>query len=425
MPTSDPKASLLLVDDTPANLLALEAVLEPLGQRLVTASSGDEALKHLLREEFAAVLLDVQMPGIDGFKTAELIRTREQTRYVPILFLTAVHREEAHILRGYTAGAVEYLVKPYNPDMLRAKVKVFVDLYLTSARLRQREALLRERERAEEEAHRTDLYSKLRAGEEQFRRIMESNLMGMLFTDFEGRALDANDAFLRTVGYSQDELLRGDVDERRLTPPEWAQAAEFAARELAERGVARPYEKEYVRRDGRRTPVVVASTRVESQARDIAFVLDITARKEAEARLRFLVDATATLSSSIDYETTLKTVAGLAVPTLADFCFVDLLEETGRVRRVAVANADPTQAAIAEQSRLYPPDLERNARHPAALALARSETVLMEGLGSEERVAMAQDPDHAELMQQAGIHSMVAVPLVARGRTLGVMTFLL
>lgn len=122
-------SNILLVDDNPANLLALEAVLEPLGQRLVKAQSGEEALRHLLREPFALVLLDVQMPGLDGFETARLIRQRAHHQRLPILFITAVSRDEAHVRRGYEHGAVDYILKPFDPDILRTKVSTFVGMY--------------------------------------------------------------------------------------------------------------------------------------------------------------------------------------------------------------------------------------------------------------------------------------------------------
>lgn len=143
----DERASILIVDDHPANLLALEAILEPLGQNVVKASSGARALERLLVEEFAVILMDVQMPGLDGTQTARLIKERERTRHVPIIFLTAISREEAHVFRGYSAGAVDYLLKPFDPDILRCKVQVFVELWLRGRMLERREALLRQRER--------------------------------------------------------------------------------------------------------------------------------------------------------------------------------------------------------------------------------------------------------------------------------------
>lgn len=133
---TDNAPALLLVDDREDNLIALEASLEPLGHRLVRAQSGEEALRHLLREEFAAVILDVQMPGLDGFSTAEAIRGRPRTQDVPIIFLTAISRDDAHQLRGFATGAVDYIFKPVDPELLRARVGVFVRLYTAERQLR-------------------------------------------------------------------------------------------------------------------------------------------------------------------------------------------------------------------------------------------------------------------------------------------------
>jgi CheY-like chemotaxis protein len=122
-------AKILLVDDRPENLLALEAILQGLGHVLLKASSGEEALKRLLAEDVALILLDVQMPGMDGFETATHIKQRERTRDVPIVFLTAIDGEAHQAFRGYAAGAVDYLSKPFDPWVLRAKVGVFIELF--------------------------------------------------------------------------------------------------------------------------------------------------------------------------------------------------------------------------------------------------------------------------------------------------------
>ena len=141
----DHKASILLVDDRPENLLALEAALEPLDQNLVKADSGEEALRLLLRQEFAVILLDVQMTGMDGFDTAIQIKERDKTKDIPIIFLTAISREPHHALRGYSTGAVDYMAKPFDPWVLRAKVAVFVDLYEKSSLLKKQKELLAQR----------------------------------------------------------------------------------------------------------------------------------------------------------------------------------------------------------------------------------------------------------------------------------------
>src|SRR5688500_12082264 len=132
----DDKVNILLVDDKPENLLSLEAVLLQLGERLVRAYSGREALRYLLKDDFAVILIDVQMPGMDGFETVDLIKERERSRHTPVIFLTALSRNELFISRGYSVGAVDYILKPIVPDILRSKVAVFVDLFKKSQQVK-------------------------------------------------------------------------------------------------------------------------------------------------------------------------------------------------------------------------------------------------------------------------------------------------
>jgi signal transduction histidine kinase len=155
---SSESVNLLLVDDRPENLLALEAILEPLGQSLIRANSGPEALKQVLASEFAAILLDVQMPGMNGFEVAEIIKSRERSRTIPIIFLSAISKEDAYVFKGYSMGAVDYVFKPFNPDVLRSKVAVFVDLCLKQREIQRQGDMLRESQKRELELeHRTSL----------------------------------------------------------------------------------------------------------------------------------------------------------------------------------------------------------------------------------------------------------------------------
>jgi signal transduction histidine kinase len=146
----EPRTKILLVDDQPANLLALGAILRDLGEDLVEARSGEEALRHLLHADFAAVLLDIKMEGLDGFETARVIRGRERCRDTPIIFLTAFDTAAFSAEKAYALGAVDYLVKPIVPVILRAKVAGFVDLYNKTERLRHLERAAYERRLAEE-----------------------------------------------------------------------------------------------------------------------------------------------------------------------------------------------------------------------------------------------------------------------------------
>jgi PAS domain S-box-containing protein len=178
-----PPVEILIVDDRPENLLALEAILEPLGQRLVRAHSGDEALRLLLSHDFAMILLDVQMPGIDGFETARLIKSRERTKYIPIIFLTAISKDEEYVFEGYSVGAVDYMTKPFQPDILRSKVSVFVDLYQKQRQLASQADLIRESEKRELELrHMREIYE----SEARFSEIVGSAMDAIVVFDADG-----------------------------------------------------------------------------------------------------------------------------------------------------------------------------------------------------------------------------------------------
>jgi len=137
-------AAILMVDDHPPNLISLTAVLEPLGHELVSAQSGGEAVHLASAREFAVIIMDVQMPLLDGIETASILKQYDATRYVPIIFLTAIDREGAHMFRAYQSGAVDYLVKPFEPAVLRSKVSVFVELYQQRHKIQDQQQLLHE-----------------------------------------------------------------------------------------------------------------------------------------------------------------------------------------------------------------------------------------------------------------------------------------
>jgi response regulator RpfG family c-di-GMP phosphodiesterase len=141
-PIPDEHAAILLVDDMEDNLIALEAVLASLNQPLLRARSGEEALKILLRRRIALVLLDVRMPGMDGFETAANIKRLDQTKHVPIIFLTGAEDDSGYAFRGYATGAADYLQKPFDPWVLRAKVNVFLELEELREEVRQLRDLL-------------------------------------------------------------------------------------------------------------------------------------------------------------------------------------------------------------------------------------------------------------------------------------------
>ncbi len=210
---ADEPATILVVDDRDANLLALEAVLEPLQQRLVRARSGREALRFLLEEDCALILLDVQMPEVDGFETAALIRERERNRYTPIIFVTAVSREEEHILKGYAKGAVDYVVKPFTPETMIAKVRIFLDQHRREEGLK-REAIMRSQERDEFERRENDSKHQLRI----LHAIGASTPDFTCLFDRAHRFLYVSPALLKIWGRTLDEAVGKNFEELGYPP---------------------------------------------------------------------------------------------------------------------------------------------------------------------------------------------------------------
>jgi signal transduction histidine kinase/DNA-binding response OmpR family regulator len=211
---ADHKVDILLVDDNPSNLLALEGTLEDLGLNLVRATSGPEALKCLLNQDFALILMDIQMPGMDGIETAELIRQRERSRHIPILFATAFTRTEAQVFKGYSVGAVDFLFKPIVPEILRSKVTVFVELYKKTEEVKRQAQLLREAEQREhgrklEEARRIWESQLLREEMEHERRIAEAQSLRAEELARAEEALKKSNARLSLLAETANRLLLG------------------------------------------------------------------------------------------------------------------------------------------------------------------------------------------------------------------------
>jgi PAS domain S-box-containing protein len=399
------RAKLLLVDDRPENLLALEAILEPLETDLVRASSGEEALRRLLHEEFAAILLDVQMPGMDGFQTAELIKRRERTSHVPILFLTAISKDAEHIFRGYSAGAVDYLLKPFDPLILRAKVAVFIDLWQKTMEIRRRDSLLAEQELAAVE----------RESDVRYRSLADAVPQIVWTTDAEGRTRFYNGRWFEYTGMSRAEpgsaLAHIHPDDVPRSQELWASAKEHET----------PFEIEYrlLRADGvYRWHLGRAVAERDETGTLIGWVgtaTDIEDRKLAEERQAFLAEAGWVLGSSLDYEQTLADVARLAVPHVADWCAVDIFVN-GRLERLALEHVDPLKVTLARE--LQSPML--GARDAAGAQAIRShEPVLVPRVDEQVLASFQFDERHLEIARALGPRSYVTVPLIARGDVFG------
>jgi PAS domain S-box-containing protein len=267
------RVKILLVDDTPENLVSLEAALESLGEDLVLANSGTEALRRLLENDFAAILLDVKMPDMDGFETAELIRQRPRSRQTPILFLTGYKNEE-HLFRGYDLGAVDFLFKPIVPEVLRSKVAVFVELSRKADLLREQAVALVQQTRV------------LQKAEARFRSLLEAAPDAMVICRGDGEIALVNSRTESLFQQSRDQLLGRNI---RVLVPGWNY--EYS-RTSEEDGVPDPvlltpgagHELSAQRNDGSEFPVEISVSPVQAEEGLLitSTIRDITERKKAE-----------------------------------------------------------------------------------------------------------------------------------------------
>ena len=304
---SQPPVEILIVDDRPENLLALEAILEPLGQSIVRAGSGDEALRKLLSHNVAMILLDVQMPGIDGFETARLIKSRERTKYIPIIFLTAISKDEEYVFEGYSVGAVDYMTKPFQPDILRSKVNVFVDLYQKQRQLAAQQGMLAEGQRRELELrHMQEIYE----SETRFSEMVGSAMDAIIAFDTGGVITLFNTSAERMFGTPATTALKNDV--RAFFPEATRQEilddiCEQTNDKRDGSGIDEMHTGEHVlaflamRASGEKFPVEATASCLDSRGKRTytLIVRDISERKRAELELKAQAETLATAMTEL------------------------------------------------------------------------------------------------------------------------------
>ncbi|WP_051591109.1 PAS domain S-box protein [Bacillus sp. UNC438CL73TsuS30] len=283
------KVNILMVDDHPENLLALEAVLNSPNYNLVSANSGKEALICMLKQDFAVILLDVQMPGLNGFETAKLIKAREKTRHIPIIFITAISQEKEHVHQGYAAGAIDYVFKPFHPDTLKRKIEQFVKIH----QKHEENILQTNRERTNElkeinrKLDRTTL--NLRRTEALSKVIGETIIDTIVTFDEQGSVLSVNPAIKKMFGYTAEDIIgknvavlfhKSDDDNVRLS---------FLT--TIKQSVGRVIESVGIKKDRRHfhADILIGETSVENHQIFVCTVRDVTERKQIEEvkRLKF------------------------------------------------------------------------------------------------------------------------------------------
>ena len=406
-------AKLLLVDDREENLLALEAMLEPLGHHCVSVTSGSAALKQLLLDDFACILLDVQMPELDGFELAELIKQRERSQHIPIIFVTALSKDERHVFRGYSSGAVDYIFKPIEPDILRSKVRVFVELWEKSRQLQEQA----------EQLHEQELAALEQASEERYRQLADAMPQIVWTSDAQGAATYFNRRWFDYTGMSA--AAAGPNAWHVVVHPDDLPLAVSRREQTLRSGET--FEVEYRFRDaggryrwhlGRAVPMRAADGSIEFW---IGTATDIHDRKRIEEQQRFIVSAGDELTRSLDYRETLRRVAELAAGEIADWCVIHIVESDGAVVQIAIAHRDASKVTFARELQdRYPPQEETTG--PAAV-IRTGEPELVPEITRELVRSAAHDDLHFELLQELGLESYVCVPLKGiDGGALGAIT---
>jgi PAS domain S-box-containing protein len=284
--------NVLLVDDRPDNLTSLKALLTRPDYNVVLARSGPEALAQVLRQDFAVILLDVAMPGMDGFETASTIKEREQSKLIPIIFVTASVYDMEHIFRGYTVGAVDYLRKPVDPHAMRSKVEVFVELYRQRRQLARQSARLRDAEVREQTLLRARAEEALRESESLYQLTFEKAPVGIGHAGVDGRLTRVNWRLEQILGRGHGELIGNGIEELA----EGEERIALAERLSRLRGGETFYSGEHLltRGRGERVWTELTLSALHDPARDgvrqlIVVLTDIGARKEIEIERLHLV----------------------------------------------------------------------------------------------------------------------------------------
>jgi PAS domain S-box-containing protein len=386
--------AILVVDDQPESLVALRTVLEPLGREVVTAPSGEEALKRLLQDDVAVIVMDVRMPGLSGFETVELIKRRERHEDTAVVFLTAGDADAEQITRGYSAGAVDYMLKPVDPDMLRSKVAMLLELQQKSA--------------------------ELRASEERFRTAFEGAPIGMGLSTVDGRWLEVNDALCELLGRTQTQLVRQPLWEL-VHPADRERERESVRRLLRDRPLSDQSEKRFARLDGETVHAIVSvSLTADSHERPQGYiwqVVDVTEQRRAEEERAARSEA----------EAVVQTIGKLQQVTEAALAHLEL-DELLQVlvdRLCEVFSADVVRIALRDHDdeQLFTigaaAGVEVETGTPVKLG-----RVLEEVVEGGRPLTLEDLPGGSGLdlgMEAAGITSLMACPLSVKGRLAGIV----
>lgn len=365
--SSDP-VNILLVDDRVENLTALTAVLDRPDYRIMTASSGAEALRLVLRESFAVMLLDMVMPVMDGIEVATMIKARERSRGLPIIFLTAAGMDVDRILNAYALGAVDYLVRPIQAEVVKAKVEVFVDLYRKTEEVKRQAKLLHESEQREREREVADLKSR---HERRYRDLVESIPQMVWRANPDGVVTHFTERWSEYTGLTEEESLDWrwlsavHPDEAYGFRAQWLSSVHTGTRFYVECRI-RQHDGQFgwficqalpEKDGGTIVGWLGAYTDIDAKKRNEEERAELlrkaqVARKRAEEmqhRISILAEVSRLVSESLEIEVSLAKVAELLISTVCDGCVIELFDENERIIPIATRHRSPSEARRIEQ----------------------------------------------------------------------------
>jgi len=423
---------ILLVDDREENLLTLGAVLEDPSYTLIQTSSGKEALRYLLDNEPALILLDVQMPEMDGFEIASLIKSSERTREIPIIFITAINVGTTFIQKGYEYGAVDYIQKPYDAVVLKSKVGTFAELARKTRRLVLAEKKLRESEIEDRKRLLLQLelksLNRKQAYQKKFLDLVEGINHGIVWSasidslqvSFVSRSAE------RILGYQIQQWSENQNFLMNLVHPDDRETVQAAFHTLRTEKADINLEHRLIRRDGGEiwvntwTRLALNEDGTEAEIRGLS--VDITPLKKAEENLiqnkrrsDFLAEASLILSESLDSEAAFSKLGELALSKLADWFSIYTLNDEGHAKELLLCHTDPNKMQIVRHI--------ENTDQLDRQSLRTRKPVLYADFSDEVIRSLTKNDEHFEILRSLKIKSAMAVPLIVRGDILGTMSF--
>lgn len=412
------KVNILVVDDRPEGILAVQAVLNSPNYNIITASSGNEALKHLLNNDFAVILLDVQMPIMNGFETASVIKTREKSKDIPIIFMSAINQDEQYVYQGYGVGAIDYLLKPFDPYILRSKVAIFVDIYRKNQTIREQASKIRETEAL---AYAQELDRRELEGLRRYQNLADS-IPQIVFrlsptgeydyfnkVWFEYTGLTANSS----MGQRWKEVIHPEDLEglnELLSDTASPDGNECECRILSINGAFRWH------------LIRIQPEKFSETQFWLGTATDIEDRKRTEENNKFLAEAGELLVSSIDYRKTLQSISQLAIPYLADWCAFDIIGESGEIENLVINHRDPRRLEYAKklhEQYLCNPD----AKVGTKAVISSGKTQVFNSISNDVLKELALDESQIFLAKELGDTSAMVIPLTLHGKTFGALSF--